>query len=44
MLLTAEDYDRLESAADTRRVYHVDDAPEDVTAMVLGSLMKDDED
>jgi antitoxin Phd len=43
MLLTAEDYDRLVSAADTRRAYHVDDAPEHVAAMMLAALTKDDE-
>jgi antitoxin Phd len=44
MLLTAEDYDRLVSAADTRRAYHADDAPEGVAAMMLAALTKDHED
>ena len=41
MLLTAEDYDRLVRAADTRRAFHADDAPEGVTAMMLAALAKD---
>ncbi len=44
MLLTAEDYDRLVNAADTRRAYHADDAPEGVAAMMLAALTKDNED
>ena len=44
MLLTAEDYDRLVSAADTRRAFHADDAPEEVAAMMLTALTKDDKD
>jgi antitoxin Phd len=44
MLLTAEDYDRLVTAADTRRAFHADDAPEGVAAMMLAALTKDDED
>jgi antitoxin Phd len=44
MLLTAEDYDRLVSAADTRQAYHADDAPEGVAAMMLTALARDDED
>ena len=44
MLLTAEDYDRLVSAADTRRAFHADDAPEAVAAMMLAALTKDHED
>jgi prevent-host-death family protein len=44
MLLTADDYDRLVSAADTRRAYHVDDAPEDVAALMLAALTRDNED
>lgn len=43
MLLTAEDYDRLVSAADTRQAFHADDAPEGVAAMMLRALIKDDE-
>jgi antitoxin Phd len=42
MLLTAEDYDRLVSAPDTRRAVHADDAPEGVAAMMLAALSKDD--
>jgi antitoxin Phd len=38
MLLTAADYDRLVSAADTRRAFHADDAPEEVAAMILTAL------
>jgi antitoxin Phd len=37
VLLTAEDYDRLVSAADTRRAFHADDAPEEVAAMMLAA-------
>lgn len=44
MLLTVEDYDRLVSAADTRRAFHADDVPEEVAAMMLTALTKDDED
>jgi hypothetical protein len=44
MLLTAEDYDRLVSAADTRRAFHADDAPAGVAAMMLAALTKDAED
>ena len=43
MLLTAEDYDRLVSAADTRRAFHADDAPEEVTARMLAALTKENE-
>jgi prevent-host-death family protein len=42
VLLTAEDYDRLVSAADTRRAFHADDAPEEVAAMMLAALRDDD--
>jgi antitoxin Phd len=42
VLLTAEDYDRLVSAADTRRAFHADDAPEEVAAMVSAALEHDD--
>lgn len=42
MLLTAEDYDRLVSAADTRRAFHADDAPEGIAAKMLVALTKDD--
>jgi antitoxin Phd len=44
VLLTAEEYDRLVSAADTRRVFHADDVPEEVAAMMLAALAKDDDD
>ena len=43
VLLTAEDYDRLVGAADTRRAFHADDAPEEVAAMMLAALAKDDD-
>jgi antitoxin Phd len=42
VLLTAEDYDRLVSAADTRRAFHADDAPKEVAAMMLAALRDDD--
>jgi antitoxin Phd len=42
VLLTAEDYDRLVSAADTRRAFHADEAPEQVAAMMLGALEDND--
>ena len=38
MLLTAEEYDRLVNAADTRRAFHADDAPEEIVAMMLAAL------
>ena len=38
VLLTAEEYDRLVNAADTRRAFHADDAPEEVSAMMLAAL------
>jgi antitoxin Phd len=41
VLLTAEDYDRLVSAADTRRAFHADDA-EEVAAMMLAALGDND--
>jgi prevent-host-death family protein len=44
MLLTAEDYDRLVRAADTRRAFHADDASEGVAAMMLAALAEDHED
>ena len=44
MLLTAEDYDRLVRAADTRRAFHADEAPEGVAVMMLAALAKNDED
>jgi antitoxin Phd len=43
VLLTAEDYDRLTSAADTRRAIHADDASDEVAAMMLAALTSDDE-
>src|ERR1700680_5313144 len=42
VLLTAEDYDRLVSAADTRRAFHADDAPGEVAAMMLAALEDND--
>jgi prevent-host-death family protein len=42
VLLTAEDYDRLVKAADTRRAFHADEAPEEVAAMMLAALEDDD--
>jgi len=44
ILLTAQDYDRLLNAADTRRAFHADDAPAGVAAMMLAALTKDAED
>jgi antitoxin Phd len=38
VLLTAEDYDRLVSAADTRSAFHADDTPEEIAAMMLEAL------
>jgi hypothetical protein len=38
VLLTAKEYDRMVSAADTRRAFRADDAPEDVAAMMLVAL------
>jgi antitoxin Phd len=38
VLLTAEDYDRLVSAADTRRAFHADNVPDDVATMMLAAL------
>ena len=43
VLLTAEDYDRLVSAADMRQAFHADDAPEEIVAMMLSALTKDDD-
>ena len=42
VLLTAEEYDRLVSAADGRRAFHADDAPEEVAAMMLAALEDND--
>jgi antitoxin Phd len=42
VLLTAEDYDRLVNAADTRRAFHADEAPDEVAAMMLAALDDDD--
>jgi len=39
---SAEEYDRLVSAADTRRAFHADDAPEEVAAMMLAALEDND--
>ena len=38
VLLTAEDYDRLVRAADTRHAFSADDAPDDVAATMLRAL------
>ena len=43
VLLTAEDYDRLVNAADTRQVFHADDAPDGVAAMMLAALTSEDD-
>jgi antitoxin Phd len=42
VLLTANDYDRLVRAADTRRAFHADDAPEEIAAMMLAALAAED--
>jgi antitoxin Phd len=42
VLLTAEDYDRLVSAADTRQAFHADEAPKEVAAMMLAALEDND--
>jgi prevent-host-death family protein len=42
VLLTAEDYDRLVSAADVRRAFHADDAPDEIAAMLLRALDDND--
>jgi antitoxin Phd len=42
VLLTAEDYDRLVSAADRRRAFHADEAPDEVAAMMLAALEDED--
>jgi antitoxin Phd len=42
VLLTAEEYDRLVNAADTRQAFHADDAPDEVAAMMLAALTSDD--
>jgi prevent-host-death family protein len=44
MLLTAEDYDRLVRAADTRQAFHADDVPEGVAEMMLAALTSDHKD
>jgi len=41
VLLTAEDYDRLTAAADTRRAFHADDTPEEIASMMLAALESD---
>ena len=40
--MSAEDYDRLVTAADTRRSFHADDAPEEITTLMLAALEHDD--
>jgi len=42
VLLTAEDYDRRVTAADSRRAFHADDVPDDVAAMMLSALEADE--
>jgi len=42
VLLTTEDYERLVGAADLRRAFHADDAPEEIIAMMLAALSKED--
>jgi antitoxin Phd len=44
VLLTAEDYDRLVRASDTRQVFHADDAPKGIAAMMLAAFAEDDGD
>jgi antitoxin Phd len=41
ILLTAEEYDRLVGAADTRRAFHADEVPDEVAAMMLTALAED---
>jgi prevent-host-death family protein len=41
VLLTAEDYDRLVAAADTRRAIHADDLPDEVATIMLAALEGD---
>jgi antitoxin Phd len=43
VLLTAEEYDRLVRAADTRQAFHADDAPEEIVAMMLTALEDGDD-
>ena len=43
VLLTAEEYDRLVTAADTRRAFHADDAPDEVAALMLAALSTDED-
>jgi prevent-host-death family protein len=42
VLLTAEDYDRLVRAADSRQAFHADDAPQEVVDMMLAALESGD--
>ena len=42
VLLTAEDYDRLIKAADSRRAFHVDDLPDDIADLMLAALENED--
>jgi antitoxin Phd len=41
ILLTAEEYDRLVGAADTRRAFHADEVPDEVAAMMLTALAEE---
>ena len=43
VLLTAEDYDRLVQAADTRQAFHADDAPQAIVDLMLSALEDSDE-
>ena len=43
VLLTAEDYDRLVQAADTRQAFHADDAPQQVVDLMLTALENSDD-
>jgi antitoxin Phd len=43
VLLTAEAFDRLVNAADTRRAFHADDAPDNVVAAMLTALADDNQ-
>ena len=42
VLLTANEYDRLVRAADSRRAVHADSAPQAIRAMMLAALTKED--
>jgi prevent-host-death family protein len=44
ILMTAEDYDRLVRASDTRQVFLSGNAPKAIVAMMLAALAEDDGD